>query len=233
MSVGGTATRTTKAEMPWSFLIRRDHRWQTLAWQSANGHQRCLLHRRLDSRPVCAPRIEPGQVTLAIDTPLSFPEAFARLLTGLKCVDVVEGSDTNPYLFRRTERYLFEYGVSPLSAIKDMIGSQATKGRHVLARFAPTLVSCGVWTDDVALTAIEAYPSPCRKSETVRTLLRQYPTLDHADKQEALTSAIIAYLFATKSDALAKPDDSVPTSEGWIWVPKDILMRRQYQTMGQ
>ena len=72
----------------------------------------------------------------------------------------------------------------------------------------------------------------CKKSETVRTLLRQYPAFDHADKQEALTYAMIAYLFASTPDALAGPDDSVPVTEGWIWVPKDVLIQHQYEAMG-
>ena len=40
-----------------------------------------------------------------------------------------------------------------------MIDSQATKGVHVLARFAPEIVECGAWSDGSNLTAIEAYPS--------------------------------------------------------------------------
>lgn len=84
------------------------------------------------------------QVMLAIDTPLGFSEAFVRLVTGLECTEPVGSSQTNSYLFRQTEHYLFQQGLKPLSAIKDMIGSQATKGMHVLAKFAPRATSCGV-----------------------------------------------------------------------------------------
>ena len=76
----------------------------------------------------------------------------------------------------RAERYLFEQSLSP-PAIKDMIGSQATKGIHVLARFAPKVVECGVWSDRSNLTAIEAYPSACKRSETIQALRRSYPAL--------------------------------------------------------
>jgi hypothetical protein len=48
-----------------------------------------------------------------------------------------------------------------------MIGSQATKGMHVLTRFAPKIVECGVWSDGSNLTAIEAYTSACKSSETI------------------------------------------------------------------
>lgn len=174
---------------------------------------------------LCAadPASDAVPVTLAIDTPLSFSNAFVELLTNLKWVGPVESSDTNPYLFRRTEHFLFEHGLRPLSPIKDMIGSQATKGRHVLAKFAPHITRCGVWTDGVSLTAIEAYPSGCRNSAAVQGFLRRYPDLEPGDKQDALTCALLAYLFASRPETLAGPDESVPVAEGWIWVPKDSL----------
>jgi len=178
---------------------------------------------------LCAADLPAGalHVTLAIDTPLGFSEAFVALVTDLQCAEVVESSDTNPYLFRQTERYLFKRGLKPLSAIKDMIGSQATKGMHVLAKFAPTTKSCGVWSDGMSLTAIEAYPSACKDSATVQGLRRRFPRPDHEDKQDALTCALLAYLFATKREVLVSPEDTVLNSEGWIWVPKDGLRQLQ------
>lgn len=168
-----------------------------------------------------APPDAGARVTLAIDTPLGFSEAFVRLVTGLECAGPVGRSETNPYLFRQTERFLFERGLKPLSAIKDMIGSQATKGMHVLARFAPRVASCGVWTDGAALTAIEAYPSACKASATIQQLRSRYTPLRHDDEEDALTCALIGYLFAKQRKALAGPPDTVPESEGWIWLPKD------------
>lgn len=163
------------------------------------------------------------QVTLAIDTPLGFSEAFVRLVTGLECTEPVGNSETNPYLFRQTEHYLFQRGLKPLSAIKDMIGSQATKGVHVLAKFTPRLSNCGVWTDGAALTAIEAYPSGCKGSATIKHLRSRYAPLDHVDKEDALTCALIGYLYAEQREALADPPEAVPDSEGWIWVPRDAV----------
>ncbi len=165
-------------------------------------------------------------VVLAIDTPLAFSSAFVQLLVEGRAVEVIEGSASNPYLFRRTERFLFERGITPLSAVKDMIGSQATKGMHVLARFAPTLERCGVWTDGSRLRAIEAYPSACRKSASVTTLQRDYlddPLLSHADLRDALTCALLAWLFHCQPEALAHPGQDVPEREGWIFVPADAL----------
>jgi len=168
---------------------------------------------------------ESGPVTLAIDTPLGFSEAFIQLVTQSKAAASIEASNTNPYLFRRTEHYLFEQGLSPLSAIKDMIGSQATKGMHVLARFVPKIVECGVWSDGSNLAAIEAYPSACKRSETIQALRRPYPALSHADCEDALTCALVARLFAEKRSALMPPEADVSPSEGWIWVPRDAFVQ--------
>lgn len=163
------------------------------------------------------------RITLAIDTPLGFSQALVGLAAGLQCVEPIGQSNANPYLFRHTERFLFEHRLTPLSAIKDMIGSQATKGMHALGKFAPHRISCGVWTDTRHLVAIEAYPSACKKSQTMTLLRQSDATLDHEDKTDALTCALVAYLFDQKREALAAPDASVPPGEGWIWVPRDVL----------
>lgn len=165
----------------------------------------------------------PATATLAIDTPLGFSQAFTQLVTKRQAAGPVERSSANPYLFRRTEHWLFEHGLSPLSAVKDMIGSQATKGMHVLARFAPIVRSCGVWTDGALLTAVEAYPAACRGSATLSALRRQFAALAHGDLDDALTCALVAHLHATRPAALAQPEACVPASEGWIWLPQDAL----------
>ena len=167
------------------------------------------------------------QITLAIDTPLGFSEEFTRLVTQRIHAGEVGDSATNPYLFRQTERFLFEHGLKPLSAIKDMIGSQATKGMHVLAKFAPKVQRCGVWSDEARLSAIEAYPSACETSATVKGLQQRFSKLDHDDLDDALTCALLAYLFDNQPETLIHPLASVPASEGWIWVPKDGLQQQQ------
>lgn len=163
------------------------------------------------------------QITLAIDTPLGFSEEFTRLVTQRIHAGEVGNSATNPYLFRQTERFLFEHGLKPLSAIKDMIGSQATKGMHALAKFAPQTLRCGVWSDGEMLTAIEAYPSACKASATVKGLQEPFGMLGHDDLDDALTCALLAYLFEVRSEALTSPAESVVDSEGWIWVPEDSI----------
>lgn len=174
---------------------------------------------------------------LAIDTPLGFSEAFARLATRQGYEEPIGSSATNPYLFRKTEQILFESGLAPLSSIKDMIGSQTTKGMHVLAKFAPTVAGCGVWTDASTLTAIEAYPSACKRSPTMQAQWERVATsaaddpatrgrpkaFTHEDEHDALMCAVVAHAFRTDPDALAQPPGSIPESEGWIWVPADVL----------
>lgn len=167
-----------------------------------------------------------SRITLAIDTPLGFSDEFVRLVTKRNHAGEVGLSNTNPYLFRQTELFLFERGLTPLSAIKDMIGSQATKGMHVLAKFAPQMLCCGVWSDGKRLTAIEAYPSACKASATIKGLQQPFDKLKHDDLKhddlyDALTCALLGYLFDTHPDKLISPGASVPASEGWIWVPRD------------
>jgi hypothetical protein len=160
-------------------------------------------------------------VYLAIDTPLGFSEAFIESVTKLRAVKTLEEAATNPYLFRATGRILFEKGVTPLSAVKDVIGSQATKGMHVLAKFGRIVESPGIWTDGDLLTVLEAYPSASRNSPVINNLRAEYDPLDHEDKDDALACALIANLFATQRNLLVAPDRDIPVREGWIWVPED------------
>lgn len=159
-------------------------------------------------------------VTMAIDTPLGFSAEFVALITGQGGIEPNETSGLNRYLFRHTERHLFDRGLRPLSAIKDMIGSQATKGMHVLAKFAPKIESCGVWTDGHGFRAIETYPTACRVTPEIKELLKGSLSLGHDDKDDARVCALLAHLFATKRPQLEEPSDAVSQSEGWIWVPR-------------
>ncbi|MGH9785235.1 MAG: hypothetical protein ACRD88_13720 [Terriglobia bacterium] len=177
--------------------------------------------RTLFSLCAATPPDQPFHVTMAIDTPLGFPREFVRLITDRKWTDPPGSSHTNAYLFRQTERHLFQTGRTPLSAIKDMIGSQATKGIHVLAKFAPVVESCGVWTDGGKLSAIETYPTACGDADKMKSLLRDRQPLKDADRQDALICALVGYLFATHPETLEPPGANVPEGEGWIWVPRD------------
>lgn len=169
-------------------------------------------------------------IVMGIDTPLGFSSELVNLLVNGHAVADVQHSASNPYLFRFTERFLFQNGLVPLSAVKDMIGSQATKGMHVLARFLPQRIQCGVWAHDSLATAVEVYPSSARRSATVNDLRKLclersgVATVDwHEDEQDALTAALLAWLFKFEPQHLAWPADEVPIQEGWIFVPKDAL----------
>ena len=169
----------------------------------------------------------------AIDTPLGFSTPFIDLVVQGRAVDTVGTSSSNPYLHRKTEHVLFQRGLSPLSPLKDMIGSQATKGLHFLARYAPQVMRCGVWTDGQGLTAIEAYPSACKRSAYIETLRAPFRTASqgastratpaHQDIDDALTCALVGWTFRHAPEKLAQPDASIDPREGWIFVPLDGL----------
>lgn len=161
--------------------------------------------------------------TLAIDTPLGFSDQFAALITQYQSAGAIQNSSTNPYLFRSTERYLFDHGLTPLSAIKDMIGSQATKGMHVLAKYAPHIVECGAWSNGNLLTIIEAYPSTCKTSASLQSQLSIYPELPHEDCRDALICALVAERYARQKNSLMFPPDDISPREGWIWIPRDVF----------
>lgn len=192
---------------------------------------------------LCEFNYEGQHAVLAIDTPLGFSQHLHKLLHG-EFTDFNGPSSQNPYLFRETERFLADNGYQPLSAIKDMIGSQATKGMHVVAKYAPTLVSNGVWQQG-PLTIIEAYPSPCKKSDVIRQLhahvqlgtpeqsgeKRLLPNGKkvHDDHVDALTCAFIAWLWQQQPTKLIQPHSNIPRGEGWIFVPKDCFTETEEQ----
>lgn len=179
------------------------------------------------------------RLLFAIDTPLGFSKAFADLIVSRRAASQIFSSSTNPYLHRQTERFLFERGLTPLSPIKDMIGSQATKGIHFLSRFAPKLERCGLWTDGCWIQAIEAYPSACKQSAEIRAMRSNFYEntgesailggpqkrfgIYHQDLEDALTCALVGWSFEHQPSLLAHPPPLIDTSEGWIFVPVDGL----------
>jgi len=164
-------------------------------------------------------------VTLAIDTPLGFSTEFQNLITSRTPQSTIGLYDTNQYLYRKTERLLFERHKKPLSAIKDMIGSQATKGMHVLAKFAHHVQSCGEWSDDErTLVAIEVYPASCKESPLTKKLLNEVKLpVANRDIQDAAICAVVAHIFRTNRNKLWSPSNEIPINEGWIWLPKDTF----------
>lgn len=164
-----------------------------------------------------------ASIVLAIDAPLGFSEAMQGLLTSSFRPGVIDKKRSeNPYLYRETERHLFGIGWSPLSAVQDMIGSQATKAMHVLAKFGLRCEESrpiGVWTDDEGITAIETYPAVCAGVASVFNLIGSGMSETRSDREDAHICAAIAYLFATHREQLESPPAGTPRSEGWIWYP--------------
>ena len=178
-----------------------------------------------------------AHIVLAIDTPLGWPDAFHNLLEGSTIPVVPRRKRENRLLNRKTDLRLWEMGFKPLSPIQDMIGSQSTKGLHVLRRAGFQRHAGGVWSLDLGAgrtaTAIEAYPTPCRESATAQALFDRLIVADamtvacrttaKQDAEDALQCAIVAYLFQTKRDCFDLPSPDVPEREGWIWVPADCF----------
>tara|TARA_Y100001973_G_C5208570_1_gene343550 strand:- start:8475 stop:9242 length:768 start_codon:yes stop_codon:yes gene_type:complete len=181
------------------------------------------------------------QIVLAIDTPLAFSNSFRNLLNGVVSNTHV-ASHQNPYLFRYCERLLADRGFKALSAVKDMIGAQATKGMHLLAKFIPEKMSTGVWRHQ-NITAIEAYPSPCKQSRHITGLQNraQWPLAKknaskptmvngkalHQDHLDAHICALIGWTFQQLPELLWHPEQDAPETEGWIFVPNDCFVNKE------
>jgi hypothetical protein len=135
----------------------------------------------------------------------------------------------NPYLFRDQERALFERGRGPLSVVRDMIGSQSTKGMHFVRAIGARHRQTGVWmTDDECVTVIETYAprrqigSASLKSEADRIarVLRTGNVVRGADTRDAVMCALVAGLFVEDRTALEAPAVGAAADEGWIWLPR-------------
>ena len=160
------------------------------------------------------------QAVLAIDAPLGFPEVLRTLLSYVTTLDTVGQSAENPYLYRFTERRLVSEGLTPLSVIKDMIGSQSTKAMHVVARFCPERVEPGVWSDRYCLRVIETYPTLCRlRASGAPKGASKARNGWESDISDALVCAQMARDFAMERHGLEAPPPEAPQSEGWIWAP--------------
>lgn len=165
-------------------------------------------------------------LVIAIDAALDFSSEFKALLRGERAESIPPTSADLPYLYRPTERFLSARGFAPLSPIKDMIGSQATKAIHVRLGQTPQMVRSGVWEGSHGartVTIIEAYPTVARKSQgAVRHLQRLSLADTSVDLVDAAYCAIMAYQFHVHPALLVHPTEGA-YDDGWIWVPKDVL----------
>ncbi|WP_188051103.1 hypothetical protein [Flavobacterium sp. GP15] len=157
------------------------------------------------------------EVIIAIDTPLGFSEAFVNLVNNNIISEPISDFSSNPYLFRKTEQFLYTKGFQPLSAVNHMIGAQATKGIHFISKFAPNNESLGVWnSEDEKLTVIETYPSANKRIEIPASLQTV-----HQDIQDAFICAAIAKRFGNDRNLFHLPLKEINEKEGWIWVLSD------------
>lgn len=171
---------------------------------------------------LCKLDFNEAHVTIAIDAPLGFPSAFVALVTKNGTLDQIGMSATNPYLYRTTERNLVAEGVTPLSAVKDMIGSQSTKAMHAVASYSHP-VSPGVWSDGNLLTFIETYPALCRsRAKMAFNDLSQATKAYEIDILDAEVCAQIARAFVQRREWLDPTPPDLPVLEGWIWAPRRV-----------
>jgi hypothetical protein len=173
---------------------------------------------------------ETRHLTIAIDTPLGWPRPMIELVTTGVVVDVPSEADKNPYLFRTQDLALFRRGHRPLSMVRDMIGSQSTKGIHFLRRARLVPATTGVWGRD-STVAIETYPAAAVRDGEVHQLTTKLlaEVIDReaqhrskarqSDVRDAISCALIVPLHRRRPERLEAPNERADATEGWIWLP--------------
>ena len=184
-----------------------------------------------------------AELTIAIDTPLGWPNAMMTLAAGGAAASVPADDAENRYTRRQTEIELaIEARTAmrsdrPFSAVRDMIGSQSTKGLHFLRAAGLNADTPGVWRgggEKLAVTVIETYPA-----EAIRRDRRLYDGLIEnirppvaagedalKDVRDALMCAVVAHLYADVADSTDPVPAEVPAGEGWIIVPRAVAANR-------
>lgn len=175
---------------------------------------------------------EPYSLTIAIDTPLGWPVAMLDLVCGGPPVPVGPSDGENLYTRRRTELELVRQGHTPLSAVRDMLGSQSTKGIHFLRAAGLEEHSIGIWSGSSGereITAIETYPAVALSRGRAAELHSGATSLLtssagngqlHDDVRDALACAVVAYLFSECAEEVEDIPTDVPAQEGWIVLPR-------------
>lgn len=174
------------------------------------------------------------RVVLAIDAPLQWSTSFVELIQGRLPKEVPGNiAAENPIVFRLTERLLADFSV--VSAVRDRIGSQATKAQFFLRQFGANPVRPGVFSMENGWTVVETFPRVARMDLTTRRRVERFfpevfpnglgekPAPADCDLRDALLCAYIAAVFELgEKDELVRPllsQISAAESEGWIWRP--------------
>ncbi len=174
------------------------------------------------------------RVVLAIDAPLRWPNSFMELIQGRLPKEVPgEVAAENPIAFRLTERLLADFSV--VSAVRDRIGSQATKAQFFLTQFGAKPIRPGVFSMADGWTIIETFPRVARMDGSTRRRVEKFfpevfpsglgekPAPVDCDLRDSLLCAHIAAVFELgEKDDLVRPLPSqraLVESEGWIWRP--------------
>jgi len=180
-------------------------------------------------------------IVVAIDTPLGWPVSLQGLITSAnQNVAVPDEPGLNPFLFRGTERALNQAGIATLSAVRDQIGSQSTKGQTFLTSlgFERSQNRVGEWRKGI-WTAIETYPAPCyhspletcyaerlRRQDRFLTATRAGAWVNVAsDLADAVMCAVVAAVFHEDPSQLRGPTSEQKADaarEGWIWTPTEV-----------
>lgn len=182
---------------------------------------------------LCGVKVDGAEeVHLAIDAPLGWPEAMVELVTRGQIRTVPSKDGQNPYTRRATELDLVRQGHSPLSTVRDMIGSQSTKAIYFLNRAGLQAQTDATWSRQSPgyVTAFETYPAVALKSTAcaavhgplMSALLSSHAIRPkaHDDLRDALACAVVAFLAATRPDQIQWPPADYPAPEGWIILPR-------------
>ena len=191
---------------------------------------------------LCDPTImDWSDLVVAIDTPLGWPRAMQQLVANQEFASKILTDSANPYTRRETELELCRRGFQPLSTVRDMIGSQSTKGLHFLAKAGFEKKPSQHWQifeDGLHIRAIEAYPAVAIRSAQLSCILallgqpESWPGCSVAkpnarlDIRDAAICALLAHLWADIPESCERPPDDVPAGEGWIILPGDIAALR-------
>ncbi len=132
-------------------------------------------------------------------------------------------------------RALFPAGRTPLSAVRDMIGSQSTKGLYFLRKSGMSQRPSTVWKAE-NWTAIETYPTPVRTSEILKPhfrRLRSDPLFAKVaqtkkvkqDLKDSLWCALVAAVWKLEPTLLVPPpNEGYLRDRRLIWTPADCRM---------